>query len=215
MTDTAMAGTDRATSLRLAAVGALGFTVLYLLHRVGQGLGPDDSSAAAVAAYQSSHRGALLASEVAVGLALLVFVAFPAGLVPVLWKDGQERSAVAVAVTSTLFVVLGFVSIAAETALANVSEPAAVLALDQLQGRVPVVWGFTALAASTGWAVLRARLLWRWFGYASLVAAVVFLLGSVFSLLGATAEGRSSVYGIALSIVWTALLGVGLWRASR
>lgn len=215
MSESTTVGNGLAASLRLAAFGSLGFTVLYALHRVGQGLGPNDATPATVAAYQVSHRGALLASEVSVGLALLVFIAVPAGLVPVLWKAGHESIAVAVAVSSTLFVAMGFVSTAAETALANAAdEPAAVLALNQLQGRVPVVWAFTALAASIAWAVLRTRLLRKWFGIASVVAAVVFLLGSIFSVLGPTPEGRSSNYGIALSILWTLVLGTGLWRAS-
>ena len=61
-----------------------------------------------------------------------------------------------------------------------------------------------------GWAqrVLGGKRLW-------LVALTVFLLGSVFSVLGPTPEGRSSIYGIGLSILWTLLLGVGLWGASR
>jgi hypothetical protein len=62
--------------LRAAAIGGLAFTVLYLVHRLLQGAGPDGPSAAAVAAYQVAHRGALLASEIAVGLALLAFIAF-------------------------------------------------------------------------------------------------------------------------------------------
>jgi hypothetical protein len=206
----------RAASLRLAAVGALGFTVLYLLHRIGQGLGPDDASPATVAAYQTAHRGVLLASEVALALALLLFIAVPSGLVPLLWKAGQEGLAVALGVSSTVFVTMGFVSNASETALANAGdERAAVLALNQLQGRVPVVFAFSALAACIGWGILRTGLVWRWFGIASLVAAAVFLLGSVFSVLGPTPEGRSSIYGIGLSILWMLLLGIGLWRAGR
>jgi hypothetical protein len=215
MSESTTVANRRAASLRLAAYGALGFTLFYVLHRLGQGLGPDDGSAATVAAYQLSHRGALLASEVAVGLALLAFIAVPAGLVPLVWKAGRENIAVAVGVCSTLFITLGFVSIASETALANATvEPAAVLALNQLQGRVPVVWAITALAASIGWAILRTGLLPRWFGVASLVAAVVFFLGSVFSVLGPEPEGRSSLYGIGLSILWTFGLGIGLWQAS-
>ena len=129
----------RAESLRLAALGATGFTGLYLLHRIGQGLGPDDSSPAAVAAYQVSHRGALLASEVAVGLALLAFIALPAGLVPVLWKAGQEQVAVAVGLASTVFVALGFVSTASETALANATDE-----------RAAVIWPSSTRAGPRG-----------------------------------------------------------------
>ena len=63
------ATTDRASGqrLRMAAIGGLAFTMLYLVHRLLQGTGPDSSSMEAVAAYQVAHRGALVASEVAVG----------------------------------------------------------------------------------------------------------------------------------------------------
>ena len=54
--------------LRTAAISGLAFTVLYVVHRLLQGTGPDSSTAAAVATYQVAHRGALVAREVAVGL---------------------------------------------------------------------------------------------------------------------------------------------------
>jgi hypothetical protein len=76
--------------LRTAAISALAFTVLYVVHRLLQGTGPDSSTAAAVATYQVAHRGALVGSEVAVGLGLLAFIGFLAGLVPVIWRAGQE-----------------------------------------------------------------------------------------------------------------------------
>lgn len=202
--------------MRLAAFGALGFAVLYLLHRLGQGLGPADSSPSVVAAYETAHRGALLASEIAVALALLAFIAVPAGLFPLWWKGGQEGLAVALVVASAVFVSTGFMSIASETALANATnELSAVVALNQLQGRVPVVWAFTAVAAVIGWALLRTGLAARWLGIVTVVAAAIFLLGSVFSLLGSTPEGRSSIYGIGVSILWMFLLALGLWQASR
>jgi hypothetical protein len=74
--------------LRTAAVGGLAFTVLYLVHRILQGSGPVSSAPAAVADYNLAHRGALLASEVAVGLALLAFIPFVAALVPTVWRAG-------------------------------------------------------------------------------------------------------------------------------
>ena len=153
--------------LRTAAIAGLTFTVLYLLHRILQGTGPDSSAPAAVADYHLAHRSALLASEVAVGLALLAFIPFLAALVPLIWRAGQQTLAVAVGISGGVFVAMGFVSNAAETALIGVADsnqPAAVLALDQLQvaplssGRSPrwsrcCRWRFSAPAwSSAGWA---------------------------------------------------------------
>jgi hypothetical protein len=209
--------TDRGPDqpLRTAAIGGLAFTVLYVVHRLLQGTGPDGPSAAIVAAYQVSHRGALLASEVAVGLALLAFIGFLAGLVPVIWRAGQETLAVAVAISGGVFVALGFVSNAAETALigvADANQPAAVLALNELQGRTPIVWSITALVAALSLAGWRIGLVGRWLAVAGLVAAAVFLLGSVFSVLGRTPEGGSSLIGVGLFIIWMLALSLSLWR---
>jgi hypothetical protein len=49
---------------------------------------------------------------------------------------------------------------------------------------------------------------------ASVVAAAVFLLGSVFSVLGRTPEGGSSLVGVGLFIVWMLALSAGLWRTA-
>jgi hypothetical protein len=201
----------------MAAVGGLAFTILYVVHRLLQGTGPDSSSMEAVAAYQVAHRGALVASEVAVGLALLAFIGFLAGLVPVIWRAGQETLAVAVAISGGVFVAMGLASNAAETALigvADANQPAAVVALEELQGRIPVVWPITALVAGLSLAIWRTGLVGRWLGVAGLVAAAVFLLGSVFSVLGPTPEGGSSLVGVGLFIVWMLAVSVGLWRTA-
>jgi hypothetical protein len=203
--------------LRTAAVGGLAFTVLYLVHRILQGSGPEGSTAAALSDYNLTHRGSLLASEVAVGLALLAFIPFLAALVPVIWRAGQETLAVAVAISGGVFVAMGFVSNATETALVGVADsdqPAAVLALDQLQGRIPIVWTITALIAVLSLAIYRTSLVWRWLGVVGLVAAVIFVLGSVFSVLGPTPEGRSSLIGVGIFIVWMLVLSAGLWRTA-
>jgi hypothetical protein len=157
--------------LRTAAISALAFTALYVVHRLLQGTGPDRSTAAAVATYQVAHRGVLVASEVAVGLALLAFIPFLAGLVPVIWRAGQESLAVAVAISGGVFVAMGFVSNAAETALI-------------------------------------------WVADANQPAAGIFLLGSVFSILGQTPEGSSSVVGVGLFVAWMLALSAALWRAA-
>jgi hypothetical protein len=152
-----------------------------------------------------------------VGLALLAFIPFLAALVPLIWRAGQETLAVAVAISGGVFVAMGFVSNAAETALiavADSDQPAAVLALDQLQGRIPVVWAITALVAVLSLAIQRTGLVWRWLGSVGLVAAAIFLLGSVFSVLGRTPEGSSSLLGVGLFIVWMLVLSAGLWRSA-
>ena len=213
------ATTDRPPGqpFRTAAIGGLAFTFLYLAHRLLQGTGPDSSSMEAVAAYQVAHRGALVASEVAVALALLAFIGFLAGLVPAIWRTGQETLAVAVGISGGVFVAMSFASNAAETALigvADANQPAAVLALDQLQGRIPVVWTITALVAALSLAIWRSRMVGRWLGVAGLAAAAVFLVGSVFSVLGRTPEGGPSLVGVGLFIVWMLAVSVGLWRTA-
>jgi hypothetical protein len=203
--------------LRAAAISGLAFTALYVVHRLLQGTGPDRSTAAAVAAYNLAHRGPLVASEVAVGLSLLAFIPFLAGLVPIIWRAGQESLAVAVAISGGVFVAMGFVSNAAETALiwvADSNQPAAVLALDQLQGRTPIVWTITALVAALSLAIYRTSLVGRWLGVACFVAAAIFLLGSVFSVLGPTPEGNSSLVGVGSITVWMLVLSAALWRAA-
>ena len=153
----------------------------------------------------------------AFALALLAFIAFLAGLVPVIWRAGQETLAVAVAISGGLFVAMGLVSNAAETALigvADANQPAAVVALDQLQGRTPIVWTITALVAALSLGIGRAGLVRRWLAVAGLVAAAVFLLGSVFSVLGRTPEGGSSLVGVGLFIAWMLALSAALWRTA-
>jgi hypothetical protein len=193
------------------------FSLLFVVHHVLQGTGPVSSSAAEVAGYNVAHRGLLLAGEVALGFGLLVFIAFLAPLSVVIWRAGQETTAVAVLVAGTVFWATGFMSTAAETALVGVSdsnEPGAVDALNQLQGRTPVVWAVTALVTMISLAILRAGLLWRWLGISGLVLAGVFLLASIASLVGRGVEGGYSLIGVGLFIVWMLALAAGLWRTA-
>jgi hypothetical protein len=101
---------------------------------------------------------------------------------------------------------MGLVSNAAETALIGVAEanqPAAVLALDQLQGRTPIVWAITALVAALSLAIWRTGLVGRWLGATGMVTAVVLLAGSVVSVLGPTPEGGWSLVGVGLFVLWS------------
>ena len=90
---------------------------------------------------------------------MLAFIPFLAALIPISWRAEQELLAVAVGISGGVFLAMGFVS-TAETALigvAGANQPA-VLALNQLQGRTPVVWTITALVAAVPLPVYRTGL---------------------------------------------------------
>jgi hypothetical protein len=205
-------------TLRVAALGAVAFDVLFVGHHLLQGFGPEGTSPAEIAAYNTSHATALLVSELLVGLALLAAIVFIAGLAAALRDAGQSAYATAVTVSGAVFVTIGFGSQAAETALVHVADQgdsSAVLALNELQGRTPVVWTIVALTASASWGARRAGLVPRWFGLAGLGAAAVFLLGSMFSTLGRASEGSSSLFGVGLFVLWMLVIAVLLWRRRR
>ena len=81
---------NSAWALRTAALGALVFDVLYIVHRLLQGLGPDDATPAGISAFNLAHRSALLASEVAVGLALLAVIVFIAAFASLIRQAGRD-----------------------------------------------------------------------------------------------------------------------------
>jgi len=81
---------NSAWALRTAALGALVFDVFYVVHRLLQGFGPDDATPAGISAFSLAHRSALLASEVAVGLALLAIIVFIAAFTSLIRQAGRE-----------------------------------------------------------------------------------------------------------------------------
>jgi hypothetical protein len=83
---------NSAWALRTAALGALVFDVFYVVHRLLQGFGPDDATPAGISAFSLAHRSALLASEVAVGLALLAVIVFIAAFASLIRQAGRGHS---------------------------------------------------------------------------------------------------------------------------
>jgi hypothetical protein len=51
-------------------------------------------------------------------------------------------------------------------------------------------------------------------GVAGLVAAGVFALGSMSSVLGRTVEAKSSLFGVGLFILWLLVVALRLWQAA-
>lgn len=65
------------------------WSVLYVVHRLLQGLGPDDATPAGISADKLAQ-SALLASEVVVGLALLAVIVFIAAFASLIRQAGRD-----------------------------------------------------------------------------------------------------------------------------
>ncbi len=147
-----------------------------------------------------------------------MFMLFVVSLAGSLRRTGGLLAVAGVIVSGSVFVALGMVSTAAETALlvvAGSGQPAAVLVLFELQARVPVVFAVAAFTAATALAVRRSGLFPSWLGVLGLVAAGVFLGGAALSVLAPVGAGDSSPVGPALFAAWLLVLCSGLLRASR
>lgn len=198
----------------LAGASGLVWLVLYGAHRALQGTGPANTDPQALSVYFTEHRSAMLLSEAANGLGLIAFALFVGGLVASLRQCQEQVITDAVLVSGTLFVAMGLVSTATETALVHVAESAdlsATRVLFELQARVPVVLAITALTFVTSWALLRTSLLPRWVGITGLGVSALFVVGSVSSLVGPP-EGGASLVGVGLFLLWMVVLCVGLLR---
>ena len=201
---------------RRSALGGATFLVLFVIHRILQGLGP--ASPADATAYYVEHKTALTVSELAVGLALLAFLAFLAPLIATIWRSGAQVHALVTLIAGTVFIAMGYASMAAESALiavAGAPEGGADQALYQLQARIPVIFTIAALALTISWSGLRTGLLPRGLNVAGLISGGLFLLGSALSVVGDTPEGRSSVAGIAVYVAWMGAVCGALWQRAR
>jgi hypothetical protein len=201
----------------LAGGSGVLFVALFATHRVLQGGGPAAGSAEVISAYLTEHRGAWLLSQILNGLGLVMFMLFVVSLAGALRRTDGFLAAAGVIVSGSVFVALGMVSTAAETALLAVAgsgQPAAVLVLFELQARVPVVFAVAAFTAVTALAAWRGGLVPPWLGVIGLVAAGVFLIAAALSMLAPVGAGDSSPIGPALFAVWLLVLCGGLFRAS-
>jgi hypothetical protein len=207
---------ERASELRLAAIGATAFVVSYAAHRLLQGAGPGSADPAAVSEWIEARRGLLLVSEIALGAALLASFVFLAPLVVVVREAGATVTAAAVSLSGAVFIATGFLALAAETTLFAIEnpEPGIVAVLSGLQSHTPNVLAAAALAACLSPAFWRRHLAWRWMGIASFVAAVVFTFGFVVGVVVAARDSSGSSYGSWVFVVWMALVAAALWVSS-
>jgi hypothetical protein len=138
---------------------------------------------------------------------------------PVIWRSGQETLAVAIAISGGVCVAMGLCRTPPRppwSGWPTATSPRLSSPLISCRATPPIVWTITALVAVLSLAIHRTSLVWRWLGVVGLVAAAIFLLGSIFSVLGRTPQGSSSLVGVGLFILWMLVLSGGLWRtASR
>ncbi|HVH24984.1 MAG TPA: hypothetical protein VNA11_21260, partial [Pseudonocardia sp.] len=117
-----------------------------------------------------------------------------------------------VLVAGSVFVALGYVSTAVETALVHLAatdDLTAIRVLFELQARIPVVFAAAAFTAATAIAGGKARLLPRPVAVAGLALAALFAAGAVLSLVGPVA-GDASPIGPALLRAWMLTLSIGV-----
>ena len=139
----------------------------------------------------------MLAGEICNGVGLLGFVVFLAALLTVLRRADVQTVHCVVLVAGSVFVALGYVSTAAETALVHLAvteDLTAIRVLFELQARIPVVFAAAASMASTAIAGGTARRPSRPVAAAGLALAAVFVVGAVLSVVR-PAAGEGSPIG--------------------
>jgi hypothetical protein len=201
---------------RWAASTGVGFAILLL---VG-GLLPGNpkkwnASPAEIESYlQGKHRELLLAG-ILWGVGYVLILWFLASFAGMFREAGQGRLAAIVYGAGIATTVLGAVSDGLGMALAKVTyngDPHTVATLYGVQtwftGRL--FWTLTALALATWLAVWRSKALPDWYGWLTLLAAVVFTLGGIalrndgFFSIG----GGMGLVALLASAVWIALSSV-------
>ncbi|MGH8898628.1 MAG: hypothetical protein ACRDZ4_16815 [Egibacteraceae bacterium] len=222
--------TDK-SSRRFAAASGFLFLALFVAHRIVQGPGPLqgrgaslDPSSAAIAAYFTEHRTAVLVAAYLNELGILFLILFVGGLAGAVRRSGDQVMADVVLGGGLLFAAMGLVTSAAQTALAWVAgegDPNAVRGLFDLQAAVPVTIAIAAFVGATALAVLRTRILSRWLGVVGLAATLVFLAGAAGQSGIATSgffapKGSAALVGAALFVAWVLAVCVALsWRCSK
>lgn len=140
-----------------------------------------DDPASTVVSWYTENQDALLTNSFLSGLGLFFVISFFASLVYTIWNAEERRLAITALAGVVLLGGLGLLAVAIQTLLAydmaGKMEPETVKFLWAfVASPFGFNWAVAIIAAATGIASLRARILPTWYGGASIVASVWFIV---------------------------------------
>jgi hemoglobin len=167
---------------RLAGAAGLLFAVLWVAAAVVADLPPVDSQAAEIADYFDAEHVGVVTSVYLQGVGLACFLVFVAGLAVWLRRAGEQwLGATLLAAGVTLTALLGQAAIVLGALAYRATDDASVAqsVFDlTLLGYTFSSFPLAALVAAAGLAALRSGVFPRWYGWAALVAAAVFVVAA-------------------------------------
>ena len=198
---------------RWAASTGIGFAVLLLVGGLLPGSPKNwDASPAAIQAYLQGKHRELLVAGILFGLGYILVLWFLASFAGLFREAGQGRLATIVYGAGIATTALGAVSDGLGMSLAKVTytgDPRTVATLYGAQvwltGRL--FWTLTALALATWLAVRRSNVLPAWYGWLTLLAAALFVLGGLALRNGGffSIGGAMGLIAFIATAVWIAL----------
>jgi hypothetical protein len=210
------------------AGAAMGIAVVVLLF-VGEVLGGDDlhppatDSGQHITAFYAANHAGVLAGTYLQGVALLLLLWFAATLAATVRASGQDAMATLIATASAVTAsVFGLWLIFTATLAFGANpgqDPGAAQTLYQLRYLAETFWSLpvAALTAATAVAVLRGRVLPRWYGWFSAATALAFLVGGANMARSGffAADGDYGFLLFWLLPLWLLVTSIGLQRRPR
>ena len=190
---------------RLAPLTGIAFAVLAL---VGFFAGPStpgsDASGTSVIAYYTTHQSAQKATDIAFGLAFVLFVFFAASLRSYIHRTPGSDTLSTLSMVGAGMTALGFLLfIGIEFSLADVPNkltPSAAQALNLLDNDLffPTIAGMCVFAISSGLAIVRQSPIPKWLGWVAIA-------------IGSISLSPAFLPAIILLLLWTATVSIVIY----
>ena len=204
---------------RVAAASGVGAVILFVLSYILAGKAPEiDEGATAITAYFADDRTLMLWAGVIQGLGSVLFLWFLAALVTTIRDAGQPRLAAAAFAGGILTIGIGGIGYVMSQALAHsIARGGDDVAVTTIYTIEWIAYGATAfplavMAWATGTAIVKSRVLPEMLGWASMVAAIWFVIGgAALNLTGFFSP--SGAYGLIsyfLFLAWTLIVSATL-----
>ena len=204
---------------RVAAASGVGAVILFVLSYILAGKAPEiDEGATTITAYFADDRTLMLWAGVIQGLGSVLFLWFLAALVTTIRDAGQPRLAAAAFAGGILTIGIGGIGYVMSQALAHsIARGGDDVAVTTIYTIEWIAYGATAfplavMAWATGTAIVKSRVLPEMLGWASMVAAIWFVIGgAALNLTGFFSP--SGAYGLIsyfLFLAWTLIVSATL-----